>query len=183
MIAWRLLGRTNEQRRETAVERKNVMSRSNSLGTARQALSTMLATFAVLMLVSPLLAAAERLPEFDPVNSCRSGGALWGTPRQATESCVRSEHEARTMLEKSWNELLAADRTNCSRLITTGGQPSYVELLSCVEMARDARAYREKRAKNAAEPPPVVTAPPTVPKSEVPHIERRAGTLDRERTS
>lgn len=105
-----------------------------------------------------------------PVERC-----TLGSPRQATESCLRSEEQARDLLVKSWDEIAAGDKTGCSRLVRTGGQPSYVELLSCVEMARDARAYRGQSAKKTAEPS-VVVAPRTVPKSKQPRLERHAGT-------
>lgn len=142
---------------------------------AHAALTIAAAVLATMTLGSPLLAAAERPPQFDPIRTCQSGGTLWGTARQASESCVRSEREARATLEKSWNEIFHADRTNCSLLVSTGGPPSYVELLSCVEMAREARAFREQSAKKAAEPPAVV-APPTAPKSKQSQIDRRVGT-------
>jgi hypothetical protein len=132
------------------------MAKTKRLSTAREALTIAAAVLAAMTLGSPLTAAAERLPQFDPVRSCQSGGTLWGTPRQASESCVRSEQEARATLEKSWNEIFPADRTHCSLLVSTGGPPSYVELLSCVEMTREARAFRELRAKKAAESRDVV---------------------------
>ena len=152
------------------------MCRTKTLSTPRAVLTIATAALAAMTLGSRLLAAPERLPQFDPVKTCRSGGTLWGTPRQAAESCVRSEQEARATLEQSWNEILAADRGNCSLLVTTGGQPSYVELLSCVEMAREARAYREQRAKNAAEPPRAADAPRSAPKSKARQSERNVGT-------
>ena len=159
------------------------MPRTNGSSRPREALIAMAAALAALAIGSPLLAAPERPPQFDPVTSCQSGGALWGTLRQASDSCMRSEQEARATLEKSWNEILPADRTHCSLLVSTGGPPSYVELLSCVEMAREARAYREQRARTAAEPPPVVAAPRTPSKAKAPHRERNVGTRDREAAS
>jgi hypothetical protein len=151
------------------------MSRTKRLSNPRETLTMLAAALATMTLGSPLLAAPDRLPQFDPVKICRSGGALWGTPRQAAESCVRSEQEARAVLENSWNEILPADRTHCSLLVSTGGPPSYVELLSCVEMAREARAFRELRAKKTAEPA-VVVAPRTVPKPKQSRLERHTGT-------
>lgn len=151
------------------------MAKTKRLSKAREALTIAAAALAAMTLGSPLMAAPERLPQFDLVKSCQSGGALWGSPRQASESCVRSEQEARTTLEKSWSEIIPADRMNCSLLVSTGGPPSYVELLSCVEMAREARAFREQRAKKAAEPP-VVVAPRTMLKSRQSQLERHTGT-------
>ena len=158
-----------------------IMSKTKRLSKLREAFAAA-AALAAMTAWSPLMAAPERPPQFDLVKSCQSGGALWGSPRQASESCVRSEQEARTTLENSWNEIFLADRTHCSLLVSTGGPPSYVELLSCVEMTREARAFREQRATKAAEPP-VVVAPRTVPKSKQSRLERPAGTACRPASS
>ncbi len=158
---------------------------NNGLSKPRKTLKMAATAIAALTLGANLVGAAERLPQFDLVQVCKSGGALWGTSRQASESCVRSEQEARTTLEKSWNEIVLDDRKNCSLLVSTGGPPSYVELLSCVEMARQARAYRDQRTKHAAEPPAVAIAPAPrkVPQSKQPRLERDVGTTRLEAAS
>jgi hypothetical protein len=40
----------------------------------------------------------------------------------------------------------AADKSECIGMVTTGGPASYVELLSCVEILRDARNIRNTDA-------------------------------------
>ena len=52
---------------------------------------------------------------------------------------MNSEHAAREILVKQWNSFLAADRGSCYRLTTTGTPGTYTELLTCLEMKRDAR--------------------------------------------
>ena len=53
--------------------------------------------------------------------------------------CLDDEKSARDQIVKEWNQFAPADRTSCTRLSTTGGAPTYTELLVCLQMARDAR--------------------------------------------
>lgn len=53
--------------------------------------------------------------------------------------CERSEQEARNKLLVEWAKFRAADRRECLTLTHIGGFPSYVQLLTCLEVARDAR--------------------------------------------
>ena len=54
-------------------------------------------------------------------------------------SCMRDEDEARDQLAKEWAQFSRRDQQNCTSITTTGGIPSYVELLVCLEMIRDAK--------------------------------------------
>lgn len=53
--------------------------------------------------------------------------------------CVRDEQAARDKLIKTWSTYPATDRASCTTVSTTSGIGSYVELLSCLEDARDAK--------------------------------------------
>ena len=46
---------------------------------------------------------------------------------------------ARAALEKGWNQFTPSDQVRCVRLVTVGGGPSYVELLTCLEMAKQVK--------------------------------------------
>jgi hypothetical protein len=81
-------------------------------------------------------AVADDMPRFDVRPSCRAAASL--TPA-SLDSCLRDEESARTALGGSWNQFAAGDRTRCREETETGGRPSYVELLTCLQMARDAR--------------------------------------------
>ena len=56
-----------------------------------------------------------------------------------TKVCLRSEHEARDQLARQWGEFAPADKTRCVGKTHMGGPPSYIEVLTCLELARDAR--------------------------------------------
>ncbi len=79
---------------------------------------------------------ADDMPRFDIRPSCRAAASL--TPA-SLDSCLRDEENARAALGGSWNQFAAPDRTRCRQETETGGSPSYVELLTCLQMARDAR--------------------------------------------
>jgi hypothetical protein len=94
---------------------------------------------AILLLASASIAAAQGVPKIDIGPTCRA--AAKGTPgmQQDFESCQKSEQAARELLVQQWSTFLAADRGSCHRLTTTGTPGTYTELLTCLEMKRDAR--------------------------------------------
>jgi hypothetical protein len=64
-----------------------------------------------------------------------------GSNVRDTASCMRDENEARDQLTKEWAQFSPADRERCTSITKTGGIPSYVELIVCLEMIRDAKGY------------------------------------------
>jgi hypothetical protein len=48
-------------------------------------------------------------------------------------------HLSRATLEKEWSQFTPLDQADCTRLMTSGGSPSYVELLTCLEMAKQVK--------------------------------------------
>jgi len=60
--------------------------------------------------------------------------------REGFNACMKDEQDARTRIASQWETFLASDRASCTQNETTGGSPSDVELLTCLQMARDARA-------------------------------------------
>jgi hypothetical protein len=93
-----------------------------------------------LLLASTGIAVAQGVPTIDIGPSCRAAAKVsTAGMQQDYESCVKSEDSAREALVKQWNTFLAADRGSCYRLTTTGTPGTYTELLTCLEMKRDAR--------------------------------------------
>ena len=93
--------------------------------------------FAPLFLGSHLLAVADSAPVFDIKKSCegRNVAAVFG-PRNS-DTCIRSEEAARDQLKKSWGEFAAKDKAGCVATARIGGTPSYIEVLTCLEIIRD----------------------------------------------
>jgi len=93
----------------------------------------------VLLLSSQIVLAADPVPKFDTGPSCRSAGAAAVMATRDTAACERDENNARATLEKEWSQFTPSDQARCVRLVTLGGGPSYAELLTCLEMAKQVR--------------------------------------------
>jgi hypothetical protein len=66
-----------------------------------------------------------------------------GLQRTNFEQCLQSEQAVRDELKKEWSTFSTADKTHCVSLAKTGGESSYTELITCLEMARDVRKLHE----------------------------------------
>jgi hypothetical protein len=64
---------------------------------------------------------------------------------------VQSEQATRDEIKKEWSTFTTADKTNCVALAKTGGESSYTELLTCMEMARDVRKLHEDHQKKGSD--------------------------------
>jgi hypothetical protein len=116
---------------------------------------------AAMVLGSHLVLAAEGVPTFDTAPSCRSAAAASVMTGRTTENCINDEKNAHNLLEQSWNQYSAADKAHCDSLERAGGPPSYVELLSCLEMSRDARTTAKEEQTKSGQDPANETAAPT----------------------
>lgn len=103
----------------------------------------MFAPFAVPMFAAVVWTAAGGVPTFDVERSCR-GAAVQAVPGSSIEICLRKEREARDDLDREWARFSPADKSTCVPLSTAGGGATYTELLTCLEMTRDARNLRER---------------------------------------
>jgi hypothetical protein len=61
---------------------------------------------------------------------------------QEKKDCLESEQAIREDIVKQWSSFAAADKVACTNESKMGGESSYTELLTCLEMARDVRAMR-----------------------------------------
>ena len=86
---------------------------------------------------SQLVTVAEGVSAFDIAPSCRAAVAVMPG---SFEACMKDKQDARVQLAAQWETFIASDRATCTQNETTGGSPSYVELITCLQMARDARA-------------------------------------------
>ena len=89
---------------------------------------------AILATLSPI-AISDTVPKFDTVREC----SFEGGPRVDVARCSRDEAVALRQLPEAWVQHADADRTACMAEATIGGFASYVELLTCLEMTRDAK--------------------------------------------
>ena len=88
---------------------------------------------AILATLSPI-AVSDTVPKFDIVRECRfEGGSTAELDR-----CSQDETEALEQLKANWAQFTGVDKSTCLSVATIGGFASYVELLTCLEMAREA---------------------------------------------
>ncbi len=96
------------------------------------------AVAALLASPSAFAALGDSVPRIDATPSCR-GASRGGNPETDLKNCLQEEEAAHQQLLKDWKKFKASDRAGCVQLSTMGGEPSYVELLTCLEMAAAAR--------------------------------------------
>jgi hypothetical protein len=94
---------------------------------------------ALTLAASAGLAAAQGVPQFDAAPGCRAGANTGVTRGNNIDGCIKSEMDARAQLVRDWNAFPVADRAHCASLARMGTTPSYIEVLTCLEMARDVR--------------------------------------------
>jgi len=125
---------------------------------------------AVAMIMPAILPArSDEIPTLDVRPVCRGIASQSTDPldvglQTTFDQCVQSEQQVREQLKKEWSTFSAADKQHCVTLAKTGGESSNTELLTCLEMARDVRAFRSAAAtpsQAAATRAPSSPSPPT----------------------
>jgi len=114
-----------------------------------------------------LSARSDDIPTLDVRPVCRGIASQSeleaGLQRTNFEQCMQSEQTVREQIKKEWSGFSTADKSHCVSLAKTGGESSYTELLTCMEMARDVRALRsaEANASSQAATTQIPSPPPT----------------------
>jgi hypothetical protein len=104
---------------------------------------------ALALTASLFVTVADNVPKLDVTASCR-GAAANADPSVANttrEQCVVSEGKAHDQLVEEWSQFTPADRAKCVSAVT-GFEPTYSELITCLEMARDVRNPPRPAASN-----------------------------------
>jgi len=101
------------------------------LGCATVLAATMSATYA-----------ADKVPTFDVGKSCKGDVSAYrstGNEQEIRSGCQSDERNARATLLSNWTQYSSASKHECITLQGGGSGPqSYVELLTCLEMAQQA---------------------------------------------
>jgi hypothetical protein len=79
-------------------------------------------------------ATAQQLPRFNIEAICSTAQALTAEDRDPVQGCIRDETAAERQLEQVWTATAAADRETCAAETQVGGSPSYVDVLTCLQM-------------------------------------------------
>ena len=81
---------------------------------------------------------ADTVPTLNFTPSCRAAADGLVGVKEDIDTCIKSENDAREKVTKQWAEFPSADRASCTRLTTMSGAGTYTELITCLEMKRDA---------------------------------------------
>ena len=105
-----------------------------------RSLSAIIVAASFLFAIPSIVSAAEP-PKWDVQKSCQSSftADAGGADRQRVSSCVSDEKTAGDTISKDWASYPGPDREHCQQLATLGGTPSYVEMLTCLQIARDTK--------------------------------------------
>ena len=103
----------------------------------------------VIFAATQLVLTAQDVPQLNVEPSCRSAAdtAIRQANRDA-DACLRDEQQARDKLKNEWGSFSSAAQARCLRLAHSGGQPSYVELLTCLEVAKTSKQLPDEDRLN-----------------------------------
>jgi hypothetical protein len=87
-------------------------------------------------------ASADGPPKLNIGSSCDAAAKGAISAARDKEACMGDELAAQEMLAKNWAQYSRTHKTQCVGMTTQGG-PSYVELISCLDIMRDADAIRK----------------------------------------
>jgi uncharacterized protein YecT (DUF1311 family) len=89
---------------------------------------------------------ADTVPRFDIARGCRLENAASSglAEDEPLNKCKKDEQQALQQLQRRWSEFAESDRATCTNDTTNGDTPSYVELLTCLQEAQEARGLSKK---------------------------------------
>ena len=108
-----------------------------------------------------LMPVADSVPTLNVEQVCQGiaqqGGVTFhdSAVGEEKQNCIDSEKAIREQLVKEWSTFAAQDKVACTDESRTGGEASYTELLTCLEMARDVRAMSSNEKGSATQIPSV----------------------------
>jgi hypothetical protein len=99
----------------------------------------MTALLPIVLTASHIVLAANRVPNFDVERTCRPAATV-DLPGRGTAVCQHDENDARAKVEQVWTQYNQAQRSGCAGFVGLDRAPSYVELLTCLEIAKESAA-------------------------------------------
>ena len=99
-----------------------------------------LLSLAMVLCTQPIVALADDAPTFDVRATCRAESQ--GDPGAGTvAACMADEQKARETLVSQWAQFAPASKATCTQTTTDiSGARSYVELLTCLQIAKDVKS-------------------------------------------
>ena len=107
----------------------------------------MLISVPIIILGSHLaITVADNVPKFDIARGCRLDNTASSglTEEQPMRKCVSDEQQALQQLQTQWSQFSEFDRATCTTTANSDDTPSYVELLTCLQEAKEVRGQSRK---------------------------------------
>ena len=107
----------------------------------------MLISVPIIILGSHLaIPVADNVPKFDIARGCRldNTAASGLAEEEPLRKCVSDEQQALQQLQTQWSQFSESDRATCTTATTSDDTPSYVELLTCLQEAKEVRGQSNK---------------------------------------
>jgi hypothetical protein len=101
-----------------------------------------------LTLSASMGAAQEQVPAIDVDATCRGTETTAAGFGRGPDVCRRTELDARDQLVAKWTDFPGVDRRRCVQLATMTDIASYVQILTCLEMAQEARKLPDRRERS-----------------------------------
>ncbi|HET8974464.1 MAG TPA: hypothetical protein VFN63_14380 [Pseudolabrys sp.] len=95
----------------------------------------------IILTASHIVLVVDAVPKFNVEQTCRRAGEVSVSLGRSAGDCKRDEEDAHSKLH--WAQYSPAQRAGCVRFSSLGSSPSYVELLTCLEMAKQAKELPE----------------------------------------
>ena len=128
-----------------------------------RAFKNFITTVLAALCLSGLSARSDDVPTLDVNPVCRGiamqGELEVGLQQTSFQQCLQSEQAVREEVKKEWSTFSTADKIHCVALAKTGGESSYTELITCMEMARDVRKLHSEADNSSAPVPGGLPAP------------------------
>jgi hypothetical protein len=105
---------------------------------------------AILLMMPILPADADEVPVLNVEPLCRGIVSQSAAPLEAgtqsvtLQQCLDAEQTDRETTKKEWSTFSASDKSHCVAEAKMGGESSYTDLLTCLEMSRDVRKLKTK---------------------------------------
>jgi hypothetical protein len=132
-------------------QRSNVLPHSEFIDGGGATGATAMPALLQIILASHVAMAAGAMPKFDVERTCRPAAAAGTLPGRDSASCQRDENDARTKLDQEWAHYISAQRAQCAGFAALDRAPSYVELLTCLEMAKQVQELPADSKKGTGE--------------------------------
>jgi hypothetical protein len=104
---------------------------------------TPIAAAAVFLWVQSFAALADEVPTLNVSKSCHADIEAY-PGAGAAAACLADEQRAKDVLARQWTQFAPDSRTRCMQMVTDiAGTQSYVELLSCLQEAKEVKGLRK----------------------------------------